>query len=38
MGSADIVAGKTLVLAADGKSMITAGYQGIYRCVSDLST
>lgn len=36
MGSADVVAQKTLIFAADGKSMITAGYQGIYRCVIDL--
>jgi WD40 repeat protein len=33
MGSTDVVARKTLMFAADGKSMITAGYQGIYRCV-----
>ncbi|MCB0023364.1 MAG: hypothetical protein M9936_09375 [Caldilinea sp.] len=38
MGSADVVARKTLILAADGKSMITAGYQGIYRCVIALET
>ena len=36
MGNADVVARKTLIFAADGKSMITAGYHGIYRCVIDL--
>lgn len=38
MGNADIVARKTLIFAADGKSMITAGYQGIDRGVIALGT